>query len=147
MFGTLGLFKGFSCPERQNCTRANCIYSHSPDLPPPKPLVSPVPASISAVAPGKTNLKDSTLTVPAKRPAVASPSKQATISAEPPRKFQKTETTKKPIPVSTSSRSEVRKLVHHSTCYGSKILLVGCAYFESQCSAVSDRDSCSSGVA
>lgn len=144
MFATLGLFKGLSCPERLNCTRANCIYSHSPDLPPPKPLVAPVPTPTSAVALGKT--KESTLTVPAKRPAVASPPKQTTISAEPPRKLQKTGTTKKPIPVSTSSRNEVRNPVHHCGCYGSKLLLVGCAYSESQCSPVSGCNSCSPGV-
>lgn len=63
MFSSSGLFQSLSCPERNNCNRPSCIFSHSLDLPSHHSLNIPVqhlPQTTSAdVAPR---------TVPSKRP-------------------------------------------------------------------------------
>ncbi|PPQ77431.1 hypothetical protein CVT25_011013 [Psilocybe cyanescens] len=116
MFATTGLFKNLACPERDTCTRQNCLFSHSPDAPAPRPLIKqapPVPSRSSASpststlppkSPPIANAKKSNATiVPAKRPALSSPTKSTTTSAEPPRKLQKIGSIKRPVAVPSSS--------------------------------------------
>ncbi|KAF8974468.1 ribonuclease H-like domain-containing protein [Flammula alnicola] len=102
MFANLGLFKDLACPERDTCARPHCIYSHSSDIPQPRPLIRLPPPSLSTPARKKSN--DSV--IPAKRPAVASPAKVTSISAEPPRKFQKVGPTQRPLAVPSASHTE-----------------------------------------
>ncbi|KAF8165256.1 ribonuclease H-like domain-containing protein [Crassisporium funariophilum] len=97
MFANLRLFKSLACPDLPACTRPHCIFSHSPDLPPPPglnfalPLIKPKPAEI---------------TVPAKRAAAVSPIKSPKPSPGPPRKLQKVGTSQRPLAVSSASHSE-----------------------------------------
>ncbi|KAF9485266.1 hypothetical protein BDN70DRAFT_871273 [Pholiota conissans] len=99
MFATAGLFKNLPCPERDTCARPQCIYSHSLTLPSPKSLSLPKPSLVSS----SDSVKESV--IPAKRPAITSPSKLAPTSPEPPRKFQKANIGKK-VSVPTASHTE-----------------------------------------
>ncbi|KAH9482740.1 RNA exonuclease 1-like protein [Psilocybe cubensis] len=120
MFATTGLFRNLACPERDTCTRQNCLFSHSSDVPPPKPLVkqaTPVPTTIRSSTPSTSGISSKFSStsdlhgsnphvVPAKRPALASPTKMIPNIAEPPRKLQKVGVAKMPlVPVASSSES------------------------------------------
>ena len=96
MFATLGLFSSLPCPERSSCSRPNCLFSHSADIPPQRQLVlpKPTPAKPTPAEPKPT-------LVPAKRPTAPS------TPPEPPRKLQKVAPPQRPLPVQSSSRSEV----------------------------------------
>ncbi|PPQ68000.1 hypothetical protein CVT26_007363 [Gymnopilus dilepis] len=95
MFATLGLFSSLPCPERPSCSRPNCLFSHSADIPPQRQLVlpKPTPAKPTPAEPKPT-------LVPAKRPTAPS------TPPEPPRKLQKVAPPQRPLPVQSSSRSE-----------------------------------------
>lgn len=110
MFANLGLFKNLSCPQSESCTRINCPFSHSQNIPPPKQLnllpqsqnpAKTTPASVIRKAPESAPL------VPAKRPAVPSPQKPLPLSQGPPRKLQKVGTSAQPRALPSSARSEV----------------------------------------
>ncbi|CAA7259853.1 unnamed protein product [Cyclocybe aegerita] len=113
MFSTLGLFSSVACPERASCTRPNCLFSHSQNLPLPRPLglpqvrpSQPVASSSSASPPARAAAnkpKDSL--IPTKRPAV-SPVTGAFTSPEPPRKFQKVGSAQRPSALPTASYTE-----------------------------------------
>lgn len=159
MFATTGLFKNLACPERDTCTRQNCLFSHSPDAPAPRPLIKqapPVPSRSSASpststlppkSPPIANAKKSNATiVPAKRPALSSPTKSTTTSAEPPRKLQKIGSIKRPVAVpSSSTHTEVRGISSSFKLTLADVHIVGCTSPESQCSPVIGRASCQTG--
>ncbi|KAF8205066.1 ribonuclease H-like domain-containing protein [Pholiota molesta] len=108
MFTTAGLFKDLACPARDTCTRPQCIYSHLSNIPPPKPLGKPAftsPQSASGSSSGLARATANDSVIPAKRPAIVSPSKLIPVSAEPPRKVQKVNPGKR-IPVPTASHTE-----------------------------------------
>ncbi len=109
MFSTLGLFRNLSCPQKDTCSLQNCLYSHSPNLPNPRPLnfVQATPVASTSSTPTKTRAK-SVVIVPAKRPAT-SPIKKtpASASAEPPTKLQKVGPTQRPTAVPSATRTEV----------------------------------------
>lgn len=109
MFSNLGLFKGLACPDRGSCSRLHCLYSHSPNVPQPRALILPVPATSSlSLEKGKGLEKPKSSVVPAKRPAVASASKGSPGSTEPPRKTQKVGPVQRPLVVSSAiQRAEV----------------------------------------
>ncbi|KAJ4481644.1 Rexo1 protein [Lentinula edodes] len=98
MFSTLGLFANLQCPQRDSCTRPNCLFSHnaSSDLPPPITLRIPVDepkvASTSSL-PSPVSQAEQVKTVPAKRTVNSSPLRATgspTLTPnEPPRKLQK----------------------------------------------------------
>ncbi|KAF9057654.1 Rexo1 protein [Panaeolus papilionaceus] len=109
MFANLGLFKNLSCPQSESCTRINCPFSHSQNIPPPKQLnllpqsqnpAKTTPASVIRKAPESAPL------VPTKRPAVPSPQKPLPLSQGPPRKLQKVGTSAQPRALPSSARSE-----------------------------------------
>ncbi|KAI9001042.1 ribonuclease H-like protein [Trametes punicea] len=113
MFPSLGLFQSLPCPDKQHCTRLNCLFSHRSEITAipvtPVPVDSPKPASAhpssstySAASKPSTSAiasaSDSS-SIPAKRPVssplrVASPS-NGTSAGEPPAKFQRTGTLKR----------------------------------------------------
>lgn len=132
MFTTAGLFKDLACPERDTCTRPQCIYSHLSNIPPPKPLGKPAftsPQSASGTSSGLPRDTAKESVIPAKRPAIVSPSKLLPVSAEPPRKVQKVNPGKR-ISVPTASHTEVRNVIHlrrHQLSYYSLAYL----FFES----------------
>ncbi|KAF5390620.1 hypothetical protein D9757_002712 [Collybiopsis confluens] len=79
MFSPLGLFRSLPCPERDSCTRLQCVFSHKPpeELPRPPSLTIPV---------------EEAKTVPAKRlisSPLPTPKTPSSIPVEPPRKLQK----------------------------------------------------------
>ncbi|KAF8076496.1 ribonuclease H-like domain-containing protein [Lyophyllum atratum] len=102
MFSSLGLFHTLRCPERPQCTRPQCIFSHSEDLPPPVVLTIPVHDP-------KLASSSTTSTVPAKRPIPSSPLRpgaaRPTPTGEPPRKLQKVGALQRPSAVSTLSHT------------------------------------------
>lgn len=104
MFSSLRLFQNLVCPERDSCQRPQCIFSHRTDLPQPDPLIIPRDVVINSGPVLEPSL------VPTKRP-VPSPARNAQTSspqpAEPPRKFQRTGPTQKPVAVPSDSRPTV----------------------------------------
>jgi RNA exonuclease 1 len=121
MFSSLKLFQNLPCPDRINCTRPRCIFSHRDpsDLPSPPllniPFEEPNVASSSTQQGVPTSVKSST--IPAKRGVVSSPLRTVTSSAspigEPPRKLQKLGSARKPSAVQTPSDTTVGcPLVH-----------------------------------
>lgn len=111
MFSTLGLFANLQCPQRDSCTRPNCLFSHnaSSDLPPPITLRIPVDepkvASTSSL-PSPLSQTQQAKTVPAKRTVNSSPLRATgspTLTPnEPPRKLQKLNPSQKRV-VQTST--------------------------------------------
>ncbi|ETW83986.1 hypothetical protein HETIRDRAFT_472359 [Heterobasidion irregulare TC 32-1] len=106
MFSPLGLFHSLPCPNKSQCRRKNCLFSHKSGVvenPVSIPYDTPQPvASSSALA--------SRSSVPAKRPAASSPthalsSANAASSLHPQRKLQKVGTTQKPLALPTASRT------------------------------------------
>ncbi|KAH7921815.1 ribonuclease H-like protein [Leucogyrophana mollusca] len=124
MFSTLGLFQSLQCPQKTDCKRPRCIFSHRTDLPPPPslniPVDEPKPApSVSNSAPtsaGTSNVlhtsQSSTAStsrvVPAKRSfefsAQPSPSSSNGIR-EPARQRQKIGTSQKPVALPSVSHT------------------------------------------
>ncbi|TFK43452.1 ribonuclease H-like domain-containing protein [Crucibulum laeve] len=111
MFSSLRLFQNVSCPEKQNCKRPHCIFSHRTDLPPPPPLNIPIeqPKPAPADPPKRSPVKPSNgVVVPAKRPISTTLSRgplSAGPSSEPPRKLQKVGSSTKPIAVPSASHT------------------------------------------
>ncbi|KAJ3799102.1 Rexo1 protein [Lentinula aff. detonsa] len=104
MFSTLGLFASLQCPQRDSCTRLNCIFSHkdSLDLPPPTTLHIPVDepkVSSSSSAGSPIPQVEQVKTVPAKRTVTSSPlrlpNSRVSTPTEPPRKLQKLDSSQK----------------------------------------------------
>ncbi|KAJ7047275.1 ribonuclease H-like domain-containing protein [Mycena alexandri] len=83
MFSSLRLFQQLACPDIPRCTRPHCLFSHSPDLPPPPTLV--VPVELPTTTPSSSSKTSSPSTIPAKR----SVSTSTPVPQEPPRKQQK----------------------------------------------------------
>ncbi|KAI0719584.1 Rexo1 protein [Cerioporus squamosus] len=121
MFPTLGLFQTLPCPEKQLCTRSNCVFSHRPDLTQipvtPVPVDTPKPASAPASASKPSASKSyasqptsSSTSIPAKR-SVSSPLRAAagpsngTTSNEPPRKLLRTGPPQRPVAVPSGTRT------------------------------------------
>jgi hypothetical protein len=51
MFSPLGLFRGLPCPQRADCTRSQCAFSHDAHLRPPAPVHIPtMPVHTPALA-------------------------------------------------------------------------------------------------
>jgi RNA exonuclease 1 len=90
MFSSLGLFQNLACPDKDNCSRPRCIFSHRTDLPSPPPLYVPFDET-------KANPpipRPSGSTVPEKRPATHSPHSSVGLNngtsiSEPARKLKK----------------------------------------------------------
>ncbi|KAF9569297.1 hypothetical protein CPC08DRAFT_677931 [Agrocybe pediades] len=109
MFPTLGLFNKLACPDSNNCTRPQCLFSHSSTLPPPPPLVPrlPLPSHPPNTATASTSAKSKDALIPTKRPAISSPPANAPPKVfEPPRKLQKVGTLQRPSAIPSSSRTE-----------------------------------------
>ncbi|KAL4241936.1 REXO1/REXO3 family protein [Abortiporus biennis] len=128
MFPTLNLFQRLPCPDRPNCTRLNCLFSHNPEVvfPPTTPI--PVPKASGSksnnAAPSSSLTKATSIPVasssrvglpataiPAKRPIRSpSPSRTAGTSSlsrsnEPPQKLRKVGTTARPAAVPTATHT------------------------------------------
>jgi hypothetical protein len=100
MFSTLGLFSKTRCPDRINCKRPHCVFSHQADLPPEPTLKIPVHVPQAAAS--------SLSLIPAKRPAAALVS-NASIG-EPSSKLQKTGiATKRSIAAVSTPKSSVSR--------------------------------------
>lgn len=95
MLPVLGLFHALACPDKQ-CSRDPCLYSHrdQEDLPQPVSLQIPVSLEVPAVQaqPPKRQIAQSTSPAPAR---------------EPPRKLQRTGTTKRQVARTTISQTSV----------------------------------------
>jgi len=104
MFPTLRLFHNLACPDKNNCTRPTCLFSHRPDLPPPLSLVVPFEESKPSSASASHN---GGATVPAKRPVANSPLTNGSPIGEPPRKLQKLGSSQKQIAASSTSYTSV----------------------------------------
>ncbi|KIK68048.1 hypothetical protein GYMLUDRAFT_36869 [Collybiopsis luxurians FD-317 M1] len=107
MFSPLGLFKHLQCPERDSCTRPQCIFSHKhpSELPQPSTLAIPVDEPKSQA--------DQVKIVPAKRTVNSSslPTSSSPVSiAEPPRKVQKLDSSQKRSAVQASTPTGVPTL-------------------------------------
>ncbi|KAH7887664.1 ribonuclease H-like protein [Phlebopus sp. FC_14] len=102
MFSTLGLFHSLPCPQKSDCKRAVCLFSHAKDLPQPPLIVAPPDEQRP---PNPSSLRH---TVPVKRPhelsAAASPGPDATTS-EPPKQRLKTATAQRPLALPAASKS------------------------------------------
>ncbi|KIJ70048.1 hypothetical protein HYDPIDRAFT_121398 [Hydnomerulius pinastri MD-312] len=125
MFSTLGLFQSLPCPQKAECRRPVCLFSHAQDLP-QQPLIiataAPEPKNASATssssslplitAPSRSNTPTVKPTVPAKRPfelsAQSSSAARNVAVNEPPRQRLKTATSQKPIALPSTSQSTVR---------------------------------------
>ncbi|TBU32802.1 Rexo1 protein [Dichomitus squalens] len=116
MFSTLGLFQTLPCPEKEHCARPNCLFSHRPDL--IQFPVTPVPVDVPRVSSSTTHgsrlsapepTAGSSTSIPAKR-SISSPLRAAGVSnvipsSEPPTKFQRTGTPRRPVAVPTGVQS------------------------------------------
>ncbi|KZT20361.1 ribonuclease H-like protein [Neolentinus lepideus HHB14362 ss-1] len=112
MFSLLGLFQKLPCPDRNNCKRPRCLFSHRPDASETLSLSIPLDGPKTAPTPGpSTSAGETKSTVPAKRPALsqADPAwrpgstSNGNAALEPPRKLQKTGLGNKPVAVPTAS--------------------------------------------
>ncbi|EMD40752.1 hypothetical protein CERSUDRAFT_103131 [Gelatoporia subvermispora B] len=123
MFPTLGLFQSLPCPDKPNCTRSNCIFTHRPEItqvptvhiPVDAPKTSPAPSTaLAPVASSSQPLKQAAATIPSKRPinsplrAPSSSSSNGTTAREPPSKLRKTGLTKpSAVPTATHTTTGV----------------------------------------
>jgi hypothetical protein len=116
MFTTLGLFHKTRCPDRQNCKRPNCIFSHRPDLPQEPALNIPV-----YVPKQQQQNPQPTSSIPLKRP-LDTPAINGSSSYEPPSKAQRVGTTQRPLSVPTASQSSVSPMQFAllGTCSGDR---------------------------
>ncbi|KAI0832387.1 ribonuclease H-like protein [Trametes gibbosa] len=114
MFPTLKLFHSLPCPDKPHCTRHNCLFSHSPDLNhipiTPVPLDSPKPTPAPPPKQPPSAAAVASTSIPAKRSVgsplrFAAPSNGATSNSEPPAKFQKVGTSKRPIAVPSAPQT------------------------------------------
>ncbi|CAL1700748.1 unnamed protein product [Somion occarium] len=116
MFPTLGLFSTLPCPERPNCNRVNCIFSHDPNVVQPPTVRVPIeiPKASSSrhvtapVPPTSQTSFPKPSVIPVKRQhslasgAAGSSSNSASTSGEPPKKLQRIGTIQRPNAVSTT---------------------------------------------
>ena len=111
MFSTLGLFHNLPCPEKQDCKRLNCVFSHRPDLTQipvtPVPVETPKPTHTPAVATNPAVSQpaaSSSKLLPAKR-SISSPLRAGApgpsngSTSEPPRKLQRMGPPQRPVAV------------------------------------------------
>ncbi|TFK55937.1 hypothetical protein OE88DRAFT_1621054 [Heliocybe sulcata] len=111
MFSLLGLFQKLPCPDRNNCKRPQCLFSHRPDASETLSLNIPVDEPKPTPAAGPSTSTSANLTVPAKRPALSQPdllrrpgsASNGNAAPEPPRKLQKTGPVSKPVAVPTAT--------------------------------------------
>src|SRR6267154_2161544 len=113
MFSTFGFFQSLPCPQRNNCNRPSCVFSHSPDLlyhptlniPVQEPKVQPSPNQSDSVS-------DALPAVPSKRPfhnlAQGTPSSSNGPSSEPPTQRLRVGIAQKPVAVPAASHTNVR---------------------------------------
>lgn len=115
MFPTLGLFATLPCPDRPNCGRTNCVFSHDPRVVQRSPVHIPIEqpsqtniASTSTAVPNSASVARSRpLTIPSKRPLPLSvPRNTSARNApspvnEPPSKLQRVGTVQNPNAVPT----------------------------------------------
>ncbi|KAH9853502.1 Rexo1 protein [Lenzites betulinus] len=114
MFPTLKLFQSLPCPEKPHCTRSNCLFSHRPDLNhipvTPVPVDTPKPTHSSPSKQPPPVAAVASASIPAKR-SVGSPllrtagPSNGTSTGEPPTKFQRVGTPKRPIAVPTGPQT------------------------------------------
>lgn len=115
MFTSLGLFNKVPCPEKKDCKRTFCLFSHAPDA--KEPLMPEIPVAASSATPGPSKPATPTKPVPARPASNATPgpsilkkrqnavtaksysSQSSSASSEqPPRKLQKlSDSTAKPL--------------------------------------------------
>ncbi|KAH9951613.1 Rexo1 protein [Amylocystis lapponica] len=105
MFATLGLFSSLACPQKQSCTRPNCIFSHRPGTAEVFSLHIPVHVPEDSPVAGP-----SSSSIPAKRPIHSTDrppatSHHASSGAEPPAKLRRTGPTTRPSAISTASHT------------------------------------------
>ncbi|KAI0723275.1 Rexo1 protein [Earliella scabrosa] len=111
MFSTLGLFHNLPCPEKQDCKRLNCVFSHRPDLTQipvtPVPVETPKPTHAPSVATNPAvsqHVASPSNFLPAKR-SISSPLRAGApgpsngSTSEPPRKLQRMGTPQRPVAV------------------------------------------------
>ncbi|KAI0347258.1 ribonuclease H-like protein [Trametopsis cervina] len=112
MFSTLGLFDKLPCPEKDQCKRPNCVFSHSPDVKHvptahvpvdvPKPVASSSKVTPPEAASGSKVVARPSV-IPAKRPVTSTLARANNgAPAEPPRKLQKVGSTARPVAVPSS---------------------------------------------
>lgn len=123
MFSTRGLFSSLPCPERAQCRRINCLYSHDPNAKqstlPHIPVSAPVAGPSTTVqpkkapSPAKPLISQTTSSVvPTKRQSAlaaksyVTPSTQTT-QVEPPRKFQRIDGAASKVPTVPAAQSTV----------------------------------------
>ncbi|KAG1806725.1 ribonuclease H-like protein [Suillus plorans] len=107
MFSSLGLFQSLSCPQRNNCSRPSCIFSHNLDLPShhsldiPVQKVQPLPQTPSANVVHRA--------VPSKRPfhnlAQGPSSNSNGAPSGPPTQRLRVGTAQKPVAVPVASHT------------------------------------------
>ncbi|KAI0938065.1 hypothetical protein AcV7_003362 [Taiwanofungus camphoratus] len=114
MFSSLGLFDNLPCPNRQNCSRVNCLFSHRPGLTEPPTAHIPVDVPKQSSAPVASTSKalpaqQTAASIPAKRPislqSRAAGGSNETPTSEPPRKLQKVGPVKRPIALPTATQT------------------------------------------
>ncbi|KAG0709725.1 ribonuclease H-like protein [Suillus ampliporus] len=105
MFSTFGLFQSLSCPERNNCNRPSCIFSHSSDLPSHHSLNIPVQDPSTAPLPQKTANPSSDVVQPSKRPFHNLAQGLPSGSNGPPTQRLRVGTAKKPVAVPAASHT------------------------------------------
>ena len=120
MFSTAGLFSSIPCPDKKQCKRSNCVYSHDvnaknlplPQIPVSSPVAGPSTTPHQKVSPAKPSRTSAPL-VPAKRQSAVvaksyaiTPNVQAS-SPEPPRKFQRVADPVSKVPTASTSLTTV----------------------------------------
>ncbi|KAH7914206.1 ribonuclease H-like protein [Hygrophoropsis aurantiaca] len=113
MFSSLGLFQTLSCPQKNDCKRIKCLFSHGTDLPPPSSLniQVDVPKAVSSTSanvakPPQPPVPSASKIVPAKRPIeFAAQAVPSTSNGEPARQRQKIGTSQKPVALPSISHT------------------------------------------
>jgi RNA exonuclease 1 len=120
MFSTLGLFHKLPCPDKQNCTRPQCIFSHDPSAAPSPSLI--IPVQEPKQSPSSAKPTNNNLTIPTKRSvpqssALAAGLRNGSPIGEPPRKLQKLGPTQKQASAPSTSYTSVSAISpHHFGC-------------------------------
>lgn len=126
MFSSLGLFQSLSCPQRNNCNRPSCIFSHNLDLPShhsldiPVQKVQPLPQTPSANVVQRA--------VPSKRPfhnlAQGPSSNSNGAPSGPPTQRLRVGTAQKPVAVPAASHTSVRIRMHRQFYYWNSLIVL-----------------------
>jgi RNA exonuclease 1 len=113
MFSSLGLFQSLECPDRDNCTRVECIFSHRTDLQPSFTLAIPIDVEPTSKSHRPIPPPPGEKSIPSKRTIASTSSpcgpvtSKGSESSGPPRKLQKLSATPKPIAVPTATHTSV----------------------------------------